>query len=83
MTKPKEGGPRRPLSDFRFILMEIMMDKIRMTIPAIGEHKFKSVELLNRVLYTDFDRAAAWMTEFAHEPHGHLDFDAKRRPPLF
>lgn len=72
-----------PLSDARLILMEIMMEKIWMMIPSIGEHKFKTHELLNNVLYADFGRAVSWMIEFAHEPHGHLDFDGKRRPALF
>jgi hypothetical protein len=72
-----------PLSDARLILMEIMMEKIWMMIPTIGEYKFKTHEFLNNVLYADFGRAVSWMIEFAHEPHGHLDFDKKRRPALF
>jgi hypothetical protein len=72
-----------PLSDFRFILMEIMMDKIWMMIPGLGEYKFKSSTFLSNVLYADFGRAVSWMKEFAHEPHGNLQFDEKRRPALF
>jgi hypothetical protein len=72
-----------PLSDARLILMEIMMEKIWMMIPSIGEYKFKTNEFLNNVLYADFGRAVSWMIEFAHEPRGHLDFDEKRRPALF
>ena len=83
MTVPKEGGTRTPLPDFRIILMEIMMDKIWMMMRGIAEYKFRDVEFLNNVLYVDFNRAASWMKEFAHEPHGHLDFDEKRRPALF
>ena len=72
-----------PLSDSRLILMQIMMEKIWKMIPAIGEHKFKTYEFLNSVLYADFGRAVAWMIEFAHEPYGGLYFDKKRRPALF
>jgi hypothetical protein len=72
-----------PLSDFRLILMGIMMDKIWKMIPGIGQYKFKNDTFLNNVLYADFGRAVSWMKEFAHEPYGHLQFDRKRRPALF
>ena len=84
MTVSEEGGgTRTPLPGYRFILMEMMMLKIWQMIPAIGEYKFKTHEFLNNVLYADFGRAVSWMIEFAHEPHGRLDFNEKRRPALF
>jgi hypothetical protein len=79
----KKGETKMPLSDFRFVLMETMMDKIWKMIPEIGQNKFKNDTFLNNVLYADFGRAVSWMKEFVHEPHGHLQFDEKRRPALF
>jgi hypothetical protein len=73
----------QPLSDFRLILMGIMMDKIWKMIPGIGQYKFKNDTFLNNVLYADFGRAVSWMKEFAHEPQGNLEFDRDKRPPLF
>lgn len=71
------------LSDFRLILMGIMMDKIWKMIPGIGQYRFKNDTFLNNVLYADFGRAVSWMKEFAHEPIGQLEFDEYRRPALF
>lgn len=72
-----------PLSDFRLILMGIMMDNLWKMMPEIGQYKFKNDTFLNNVLYADFGRAVSWMKEFAHEPYGRLQFDRKRRPALF
>jgi hypothetical protein len=82
-SSSKKGETKMPLSDFRFILMETMMDKIWKMIPEIGQNKFKNDTFLNNVLYADFGRSVSWMKEFAHEPHGRLQFDEKRRPALF
>lgn len=89
-SKTSEAVSRRgkikssvPLSDTRFILMDIMMDKIWMMISEIGAYKFKSDTFLNTVLFSDFGRAVAWMKEFGFEPSRQLDFDQDRRPALF
>jgi hypothetical protein len=57
-----------PLSDFRLILMGIMMDKIWIMMKGIGQYKFKNDTFLNDVLYTDFGRAVSWMKSLHMNP---------------
>lgn len=85
ISKQKDDGTQQTalLPDFRFILWEIMIQKIWKSTPSIGEYKFKDPTFLHNVLYQDFGRAVSWLNLLAHEAHGHLEFDEKRRPALF
>jgi hypothetical protein len=83
----KEGGKddndTTPLTDFRFILLEMIQRQIWNIISGVIPEKFRTPELLNSVVSQDIGRAIAWISMLASEAQTATHFNRENRPVLF
>jgi hypothetical protein len=79
----KDDNDTTPLTDFRFILLEMIQRQIWNIISGVIPEKFRTPELLNSVVSQDMGRAIAWISMLASEAQTATRFNRENRPVLF
>ena len=71
------------LTDFRFILLEMIQRQISNMIFQVIPEKFNTPAVLNNVVSHDMGKAIAWISLLAAEAHTAMHFNKNNRPVLF
>lgn len=71
------------LTDFRFILLEMIQRQICNMIVGVIPQKFNTPDLLNNVVSHDLGRGIAWTSMLATEAQTAIHFNRDNRPVLF